>query len=822
MYNLFIYHHPRSWFVSEDDHSLREIIENKNGIILTGHEHTEDAHIKKLKSNALFYSVGGSFDNDDSTFKVISINNNNEITELTYVWSKNTNLFILEEQEHDTLDLTSKNLPTETTEYLEFLDDIGMLITHPRKKVPLLSDLYVDPFLSITTNKNQEIKIKDEDTINTLTDDSICIIDGDYGSGKTSLAKKLIKNLINKNGFIVVYIDVSRNQKSFNSESRFKNYFEMLLRDQYGKDFIQLFPSISNDKKVIVIDNYHLLFEKESSLGMLHSFIDKNFKKVYLFTNNNAGISGNLKFDKYLMNFSRYNIENFGSKLQSKIVEKWNKLDNIEDSDEELQRKNRESAAVIKTLFDGNSLPKTPDSILTILSTSQTKRTEKTSLYGYLLTHIISNAMERANIDGDSHVEIFRILCIFAYSLYKNETRVLDFKELKEIVEDDNKIYGLENNAEKILNQLEKANLFKKENINRNRSNISDVECKIAFRYNYLYSYFVARYFSEKLTNQEVVDEIERLLDTINLEDNSRIIINIWYFSNEEILLQKLEQKIVKTMNSYIAFDFRNPPKFIKEISKNKQQIIMNLKGIDDKDVEKNKLDLLEREEIIAHEKSINTKSYNENKISEQTEIVELNTVVNLISTIGQIIKCYGGSIKAEQKVYLIKRCYELGMKSLTFIFDMLEQQEDFIDFVNDIHSDAPELNFEDAYEKAFKYVSFVIQVAAFSTICRISDALSSEKLALPLKEYLNLNSSIGLKLVDITVNYLFLNNEKSAAVEEVINDTKNNFLATSVLRTIIWRYYYYNPAKSKPDKNKLLSKLNIKNTNKLILNTNK
>ncbi|CAM3594072.1 metallophosphoesterase [Erysipelothrix anatis] len=824
VYNLFVYHHPRSWFTSNDDHSLREMIETKNGIILTGHEHTDDAHIKRKKENDLLYSVGGTFEGDSSTFKVISIDDDKSITEETYLWSVEYNCFIIETQKHAGLDLTEKNIPRPNEEHISFLEDLGMLITHPRKKAPVLSDLFVNPYLTMSLNKgnNHELRIKDEDAIKTLIEEEKCVIDGDYGSGKTSLAKRLISELINLDKYVVVYVDISKNIGAFNSPARLDNYFDILLKDQYGKDMTKRFHSLSKECRVVVIDNYNHLFERESNVELLHSFVKDKFGKTFIFSNSKAGISGYLKVDKFLINFNRYNIEIFGPKLQMKIIENWNKLENIEDSDEDLKRKNREDASVVKTLLLGNNLPQTPDAILTILSTSQTNKTDKTTLYGHLLTNIISNAMEKSEIDGDSQEETFRILSTFAFRLYSAESRMLDFSELKDVITEDNQEYGLVNSAERLLRQLTQSNILQMENINTNGSKISEIQCKVSFRYSYLYSYFVARYFSKNLSDTEVLIEIDKLLDDINLEDYSRIIINIWYFSNDIVLLEKLDQKIAKTMASYEVFDYKNPPKIIRDLGNHKKDILINLKGIDE-NVEINQSDLLEREEVAAHNKSNDIQSYNENdkKAIEQKEIIELNTVLNLMSTIGQIIKCYGGSIKVEQKEYLIQKCYELGMRSLSFIFEMLNKQDDFIEYVRDLFASDTSLSHEDAYEEAVKYVSFLLQYSAFANVYRISDALSSVKIAPTLKKYLSSNYSYGMRLVDVAISYLFLNNEKTSTVESLINEAQDDFLTQSVLRIIIWRYYYYNTAKSKPEKDKLLSKLNIKNESRLVITSN-
>lgn len=821
MINLYVYHHPRSWFTSDDDHSVREMIERKGGIILTGHEHVDDAHVKITKKSDLLYSVCGSFDGESSVFNVITLKD--EMTsEQTFKWNNEYGIFEKKSDVKHEKDFKVVNLYTPSQSYITFLDELGMLVAHPRKKTITLNDLFVNPFLSMSISKKMghEIRIKDDDTISTLCSESKCIVDGDYGSGKTSLAKILIRELIRNEKFVVIYVDVSVDKNAFNTSARLRNHFNTILTNQYGKQMASMFTSIPKEKKVIVVDNYHHLFERENNISLLHDFMKDSFDKIIIFSNSKEGISANLKIDRYILDFNRYKIEAFGKKLQTKIIKRWNEINVTDVNDEEVNRKNRDDAALIKTLLEGNNLPQTPDVILTILSLGQTKKADKTTLYGHLLTNIISNAMERSDIDGDSQEETFRILSTFAFSLYEKEVRKLDYTSFKDIVNSDNHTFGLTNSAEKVLNQLSISNILQIEDKMPNHGSMDEINCNVSFRYNYLYSYFVARHFSKNLKDLQILNEIDNLLDQINFEDSSRIIINIWYFSNDGVLLEKLDRKIKKTLLNCKIFDFNNPPKIIGDLNRNKQDILLNLKGIDENLVEKNRDDFLEHEEEKTYKKSHDVKSYNEKKESDQLEIIELNTVFNLIATIGQIIKCYGGSIIVEEKEYLINSCYELGMKSLSFIYDMLKES-DFIEYAKDVIQSDSSLSTEEAYDAAIKNVSFLLQVTSYSSVIRISDALSSAKIAPTLKNYVSNHNTIGLRLVDIGVSFLFLNNEKVSAAEELISDSKNDFLTQSILRIIIWKYYFYNIGRSKPDKDRLLSKLEIKNVNRLLISNN-
>ena len=485
--NFYVYHHPRSWFKSEDDHSLREIIESDNGVIFTGHEHVEDTHVKTKEDSSLYYSVVGSFEGNNSCFKVMTISDNGEIEEVLYNWNDLRKMYIISDEKNiDESFLSQKNSIRPTIEYSEFLQDLGMIVIHPKQKDVSLSDLYINPYLMMKVSKSgsQEVRIKDDNLIESLVSEGKCIIDGDYGSGKTILAKSLITEFITQNN-IAIYIDLSEAKDALNAEVRLKNYIGIIIRNQYGKEIANIFDSLPKKDRIIFVDNYNYSYENENHIEILNSYLFDYFGKVYLFTNNKTLISGNLKIDKHLIDFNHYSIESYGPKLQKKIVEKWNLLDK-DLTDEERYKKNKQDTEIIKNLVDNNNLPNTPEVLLTILSTIQVKHHDQTSLYGYLLNHLISISMERSNIRTLDHDETFRVLSVFAYQLYIKESRWLEKNIFEKIIQEDNDKFDLDVSPEKVIFNLTNANILQKDKKIFDRKSITNDNYKLSFRYSYL------------------------------------------------------------------------------------------------------------------------------------------------------------------------------------------------------------------------------------------------------------------------------------------------------------------------------------------------
>lgn len=237
VYKLIVHHHPRSWFTAEDDQTIKGFVEDNNAIVFTGHEHSEDVHVKETSNNIL-YSVGGSFEGNPAVFSVFTLNDDLTLEETIYTWDASNQVFTGTEREHKSEKFIKSGFIKPTSEFFKKINDIGMLLHHPNKKEPTLDDLFVNPNISFTNMIGESFTkiIKDNDTILTLLDEERALIDGDFGSGKTTLAKKIFKEFLEIKGKMVLYLDISIDYNIFNSEVKLNNKFKNLLKEQYGQD----------------------------------------------------------------------------------------------------------------------------------------------------------------------------------------------------------------------------------------------------------------------------------------------------------------------------------------------------------------------------------------------------------------------------------------------------------------------------------------------------------------------------------------------------------------------------------------------------------
>lgn len=805
------FHHPTSWLNSMNDMALKKILESESDIILTGHEHTEDV-FQKLKCNKnVFYDCGAEFRNVDPEFTLITVD-----TQLKkgfskrVIWNKKETKFVIGETLEFIFDKKSNQRLDERT--LDFLNDLGMIVNHKRKKNIVLSDIYVTPTLTKNDRENPSKLIKGKEIIREIADVKKIMIEGDSGTGKTSLLKYLFNNYFEK-GFLPIFIH--GNDLKTASEVRFDKLINSTIPFQYANKNTRDFNEFPYDKRVLLIDDFHLINKNSLFRSKLFNLFSANFGRIVISNNNFYSIQFDFDSEKFLSEFTSYKIEDFSRKLRYDLIMKWYKLENYDDSDDEILSTVIRTEELFDKLIRNNNMPSNPSIIITLLNANEIRSFnghEKT-LYGHLLQMLITHSLNRSGIDSDDLDEVFSILDRFAYSLFKQSKKIVDYTFIKDIISTYNVEFGLDINCKEVIKRLINANVLKVD--------LTDIEnANIAFKYTYLYSYFVAQYISKHLSESEIIQDLDNILKWIHLDENVKIFINIWYFTHNNILFEKLENKIYNVLKYVNVYEFEKPAKCISDILSRKRDIISELKTIDN-NYKVHYEEKLEIEEINEYENRSDLNSLKEsNVIQENDEINEILSAMNLISVIGQITKTSSGTMNATQKEFIIKSSYTLGMKVLNYLFNIFDKGgKDFIESASEILV-SDEITPEKAYQQTIETFQKMLRYSSIAIIMFISDSISNDKLKITFKKILKENEKIAFRLIDVCISFSYQNLETVNDVFDLSDDLENDIFAKDVLVAIIWQYYYYHPAKNPFTRQKILNKLKIKsNVPKLLSN---
>ena len=380
--------------------------------------------------------------------------------------------------------IPAQNHHTEMKLHLKLTDAFSHYLNQSdfvyKNKVNITSDLetfYVYPELSVNDgNIKEPKKIKSEILLEEfIGEPKNLILYGTEQSGKTSLAKIFFKELYNSNKYFPVFVNFQENEKGF-----IKNKVDKAISTQY---------EVKSDSlhRVIILDDFHKLDIKTQS-KMLDDI--KSMPDTYCIIFVESAFGESLERERLVKKFQQYSIRMLGHLKRNELIDKWIDFTHTENHNymahDELQE------FINKTLLNG-VIPYAPFYILTLLAAKEDLLpldTEITSK-GYCYQALVMLGMKQMRVSSQSEINVIQNFFGFiAFEMYKNHQTDYSAAELKEIFINFTNKYNWDIEYAKVLHLLNSNNIFTK--------NTLDL---YSFKGIYFYYYFVARYISNKLTD---------------------------------------------------------------------------------------------------------------------------------------------------------------------------------------------------------------------------------------------------------------------------------------------------------------------------------
>ena len=178
------------------------------------------------------------------------------------------------------------------------------------------------------------------------------------------------------------------------------------------------------------------------------------------------------------------------------------------------------------------------------------------------------------------------------------------------------------------------------------------------FRYKYIYYYFVAKYFSNKINEDEIRGIVSTLCGQIYIEESANIILFLTHHSKDPFVLEKILE------NSRMIFSEMQPIKFEKDIEEINTLIVELPKQVflktDTAENRKEKFRIQDSFELFLEEKEVaSSREEIANEVDfEIDHISKLNFAMKTLEIIGQVLKNYYGSLDGEKKYELLEQSY--------------------------------------------------------------------------------------------------------------------------------------------------------------------
>jgi len=684
-----------------------------------------------------------------------------------------------------------------TTEGFEnFLQNTEMLTkAHSRKERVFLDDIFIPLELDKhDTLREYEEKMSSEKLLKNLLDYPKIVIAGEGQSGKTTLCKMIFKELRKKN-FVPVYIS--------SRKSQLRGIIKNKISDSFDEQYVGVNGIIEIDQERIIpiIDDFHFAKNKEKYINDLSMYpcciivVDDIF-------------AINIESEELIGSFTYFKISELKPTLRYKLIKKWQSLTDkeIRDNYEGIDRTTELINSILGKTIGKGIMPAYPFFILSAMVTYETFAMpldqEITSqghcyqafIYFYLMK------MGVRNDEIDTYINFLTELAFYFYREKKYELSTDDFTTFM-------KLY------------LEKYNLpIKQEILLKNVRLIISVDSfsNYSFRYPYLYYFFAAKYLAEHSDNNQVNEEIEKIMNNLHVEENAYIAVFVAHHSKNVKILEKIKH------NASCLFDkcksatlTKDEVKFFDEQA---DIIVKAVLPLNNATPERERMERLKMEDDLEQsQKDVEQKEDSDKEDSLKTE---LRRSIKTVEVMGCIIKNRAGSLERTKLEEIFKEAMNVHLRSLSYFFEIIKnenEQKALIDSISEILKKITEESDERKRKPSDEELRKIARVifwnlnffVVYSIIHKIVHSVGSDKLIEISKKVCD---EINTPAAFIVKHGILMWYDKNIQVNEVaqsINKKEFSKIARSAIKFMVVDYSYLHQINYQ-DKQRLENKLRI------------
>jgi hypothetical protein len=338
--------------------------------------------LQTLTNDFILYSEGDVLQepgqSDVSGFRVILINlDTSSRRVISYSWVGSFYSIVNDSDWHPyvrTAGLVACLTPT--SEFIRYLSDSGIGLTHRVKGVLPLEAVYVFPDIATSTFSASNINkdVKGENLLAYLNKTPKLVIRGSAYSGKTSLAKVIVKEWVR--GRTLFPILISGREITQADQAYVGRLVRNAAEAAYGPGNAEQYEQLSINMKSLVIDDWDdsrlTNAERDRFLHNAKSY----FGSIVLFVQSISYVHyvlAKIKGAEAILEFEFASIKELSHVARGQLIDKWLSLDLAVDS-EQFSRRVEETERLIQNMIGKNTLPSLPIVVLAILEASERKQ----------------------------------------------------------------------------------------------------------------------------------------------------------------------------------------------------------------------------------------------------------------------------------------------------------------------------------------------------------------------------------------------------------------------------------------------------------------
>ncbi|MFT3785518.1 MAG: type I restriction endonuclease [Tepidisphaeraceae bacterium] len=697
-YSIAALHHPAHWFLMPDvRRDLRDRLESHSDLILTGHEHENEASRRLvLEGGEIGYIEGGVLSDhhqsDICTFNIIRIDLAADKQLIKRLRFADDHFEPVGNPEESSLLQNRLRLDRQfrlAASFEEWLDELEDPLTHPREEDIRLSHLFSFPDLRKITSvggsgkeegRAEEIveRVKSDAVVAEISSQIRSMIVGGDKSGKTSLLKRLFLEL-HRQGFVPLFLKSSDLVRTGNPDV-LRKHIEREIKNQYQLLTPAAFEQLPSEKKVLLLDDFQDAPVDAKARRKTTDFIEARFSKSILTASGDfyielIGQRGSAELTPLLLH-QKYEIAEFGKQRFEDLALRWTSLGRQDQDPAHIRGLALDLCEKVQSLIAAAGLPHTPWLLAVILEHDESPDATiaaKNGDYGHLYHAVITvrlakSKFTRFNLNGK-----FTYLSEFAYYLHKNKRSTLSDHQAREFHAELSKRYDLTFDFKEVRDDLIDTRMLR-----------LDGE-ELAFRHKYVYSFFVAYWLSRNIHKDGATSDVRELCKALHRDVSANVLVFLSHLTDHPLVLAEMRAAAARLYNS------RTVASMVEELDAlNKLEGVegffwlpptapeVNRKLLQDAEDER-----LTREKSIQHDdgRSIGADADIEDEDTSEVhaELRNLRSALRTMRILGQVLRNKSLSLEGADKFGLMDEVVLLERRLLGHIYSFLDKLDEMI-----------------------------------------------------------------------------------------------------------------------------------------------
>ena len=794
---ISVFHHPYNWLNPTNGHSFKIAVEEMSDLMLSGHEHTGDLYSKRRTPEEIVHCIEADalweprartsvfnlllFDLSAGTYHV---------TEFKWNEGRYDPKVLSDWAPFERNAEAARQAFENNASFKEDLNDLGTGFSHRASLKDLtLRDLFVYPDLvkrlfEIRTKEGPKSRVRSGAVLDFVWEHDKLLIIGESKSGKTALAKSLYTDLARK-GLTPVLVPGLRLRGG--REARvltgvFESYVE-----QYSAASLGAYKQADKTDKVILVDDLH-----NSKLSVTEQFdvlevLDRLSARIIVFVDESSFQVSEITDKEPRRPFATYThceIPPFCPSLRTRLVSRWVELGADADTpSDQLARETKARDRILAMFLPKQSLPPFPINILGLLQAYEANTNLNTAngSYGELCESLITQRLLQSGKKKPTDIPTkYTFLSRLAYFMFRNDQMALSPQDLAAIRQDYFKEFDVEIEPS-VMDDLVRANL------------VTCSDGNYRFRYPSYYHFFTARYLKDMGGDPSEAPGVRAVMndiaDHLYYEPYVNILIFYLYFTHDVTTIEHVLENTKAIYNGYSPCRLEGEVEFLNRLYvDNPKPVLIGQAELHEH--RERRREQIDDEEVSRPLDIVADESDREVAYREDLEhLKKINIAFKTLQVLGQALRNFPNVLKADLKTRVAQECYLLGMRVLSVILAVSEENiESLREYLATIIKEQRDVELgSQLASEADTYTIRLLGGCTYGVIRRVSGAVGSEDLAETYRNVQRREANMpSVALIDLSIKLEHFPTFPMVEIEQIAKQVRHNNFCYGMLRELV------------------------------------